>query len=108
MNGETAADVLNQALPEGQAPVTDADVEAHCEACGAWRTMAECDAVLGAESRYACHACGNTLLIISDDTKDAKYRKGRGFPIGTYLLRNVVEMRFRNVVIEKSPLALAT
>jgi hypothetical protein len=100
------SDVLNQALPPGTPPITDADIACDCPTSGAPIQMSECSIEPGRETRYKCK-CGHMLVIIGAPNPDGKSWPGRGYRLRDFVLRNVVDLRYRSVVLPRSPNATA-
>jgi hypothetical protein len=99
-------DVLNQALPAGTKPITDADITCDCLACGNSIRLSECSIEQNRETTYKCE-CGNVLIKIGPPDPNEKPWPGRGYRLRDFVLRNAADLRYGPVVLPRSPNALA-
>jgi hypothetical protein len=99
-------DVLNQALPPGSPVITDHEIVADCTICGQAVQLSDCKIQQTAETTYRCE-CGCTLVIIGPPNPDQRPWPGRGFRLKDFVLRNAANLRYRGVLIPRSPNALA-
>jgi hypothetical protein len=100
------SDVLNQALPPGTPPITDADIACECPTCGNKIQLSECSIEPGRETTYRCK-CGVTFVIIGAPNPDGKSWPGRGYRLKDFVIRNAVALYYGLVVLPRSPNALA-
>ncbi len=100
-----ACDVLNQALPPGSPPLSDNEISEDCQTCGEV-SLSSCSVRQAVETTYSCGKCGNPLLIIGATNPDGKPWPGRGYRLKDFAVRNAVDLRFRGMIIPRSPAAL--
>ena len=99
-----AQDVLNQ-QPDwgGQNAITDADIVARCDRCGANYALSKCtfDQV-EQEGIYSCASCSDTLLTVVPYVEGTELRAGTGYRLGAWVFRNSAELFVRGLKIPVS------
>lgn len=100
-----ASQVLNSQMDwRGQGPISDAEIEADCDACGKPINLGACRTTsTDAGLLYRCKSCPETILIVSAFVEGTAAWPGRGYRLGPWVLRNISELRFRGVSIPASP-----
>jgi hypothetical protein len=98
-----ACDVLNQALPAGINPITDADITCECLSCKNSILLSDCTIEQNRETIYKCE-CGATLIRIAPPSPVPS--PGAGYRLGDFVLRNAGDVRCGPVLIPRSPNAL--
>ena len=105
-----AQDVLNQ-QPDwgGQNAITDADIVARCDRCGANYALSKCSFVeveqveqVHQEGVYQCPSCSDTLLTVVPFVEGTEVRAGRGYRVGAWIFRNSAELFVRGLKIPVS------
>lgn len=88
----------------GQPPIHDAEISTDCEQCGKATNLGACRNTTTDQGLvYRCHSCPEVLLIVAAFGDQTQPWPGRGYRIGNWVLRNVGELRFRNILIPASP-----
>lgn len=99
-------DVLNQALPPGMQPITDADIEAECSGCHTPMSLDQSYIIKASETTYFCRLCSEPIVIIGSPNPNGIPQAGRGYRINDFIVRNITDLFFRGVKMKKSPNAL--
>lgn len=102
-----ACDILNQALPPGMQPITDADIMAECPVCHIVASFEDSRKIQTNETTYLCPHCNGVITILGRPNPDGKPWPGRGYRIDNFLVRNAADLIFCGVKMTRSPNALA-
>lgn len=100
------SEVLKKAGVKSQLPIKEQNFKTMCPACGESFHLRKCRvADEGDETIYRCGDCDELLIIVSRSIDIP--RKGYGYRLGDYVIRNVTDITFGRLLIDASPDALA-
>jgi hypothetical protein len=98
-------DILKSLDFHGAPPPTDAEVTTTCPRCGTLQTLKEC--VVngdGHETTYTCRSGCQIVVVVGEPGLTSW--PGRGYRIGSHVIRNVADVIFRGVLLPASATAL--
>jgi hypothetical protein len=95
----TVSDILNTAL--SRAKLTDADLMAACGTCRRPVSLGACEVAAGQQTSYACPKCGSVLVVLASVGEGVTPPPGRGYRLGTFMVRNTVDIECRGATLPK-------
>ena len=96
-----ACDVLNRAMPDGVAPLTDAEIFVACDTCGDL-SLRSLFLAFKQESIYTCPRILQPLVIVAASTPDDAFWMNGVSKIGEFVIWHAGDLRFRGTVMRRS------
>jgi hypothetical protein len=96
----TLGDVLNSGLRHTR--VSDADLTVTCAQCRERASLAACRITARRETTYACPSCDSVLVILAPAGGTTPTPLPRGYTLGTFVVRPIVDIECPGAVLPKS------